>query len=82
MLPILSKILERILYKQVVNHTNRRNILPAIQSGFRSGHSTASTLADVCDDYLAAMDVGSVTTAITIDLSKAFDSTNHQLLMR
>nr|CAI5854689.1 unnamed protein product [Callosobruchus analis] len=80
-LPVLSKILERIVYKQIVKHINRHSILPSTQSGFRSGHSTTSTLADVCDDYLAAMDVGSVTTAIMIDLSKAFDSINHQLLI-
>lgn len=81
-LPILSKILERIVQTQLSKYFKEYNILPQIQSGFRKYHSTATTLAHVTDDILTQSDRGNSSALILLDFSKAFDSINTELLLQ
>lgn len=80
LLPFLSKVLERIVYQQVYDFLNQNSILPPCQSGFRKGHSTATTLLKICNDILKARDHKELTALILLDFSKAFDTINHELL--
>ncbi|XP_028172352.1 uncharacterized protein LOC114361498 [Ostrinia furnacalis] len=80
-LPCLSKVLEKIVCKQLTTYLERHNILPELQSGFRGGHSTAAALADVVDNLLAAQDRGMVSALLLLDFSRAFDSINTSLLL-
>lgn len=79
-LPVLSKIFEKILEKQIRVHLNNFNILPQFQSGFRPHHSCTTAMVNVVDDVLRASDAGKVTCLVLLDYSKAFDTLNHKLL--
>lgn len=79
-LPVLSKLLEKIMYAQIIIHVNKYNVLPSYQSGFRTKHSCATALLTILDDILEATDRGESTALILIDYSKAFDTINHHLL--
>jgi len=81
-LPILSKILERAVHNQLYDYLVCNNILSPCQSGFRSNHSTNTTLLDVTDYILNNMNDGNVIGAIFLDLKKAFDTVDHDLLLK
>lgn len=80
-LPVISKLLERAVASQLYRHLNRYGVIPAHQSGFRSGHSCATALLHITDDILRAWDDGKLTTMVLLDYSKAFDSLNHDILL-
>lgn len=80
-LPTLSKILEKIVHKQISDYLNTHNIMDEHQSGFRPGHSTATALLKVSNDIKLAMDNKKVTLMILLDLSKAFDCVDHDILL-
>lgn len=80
-LPLIAKIMEKCMEIQLKKFVNDNNILPAIQSGFRSGHSCSTALLKVSDDILTARDKGMGTILVLLDYSKAFDRVNHQLLL-
>lgn len=81
-LPTFSKILEKIMESQIKPFLDSNSILPKKQSGFRSGYSCASALADITDDILRASDDNKVSVLILLDYSKAFDMLNHDILLR
>lgn len=80
-LPALSKIIERVVCTQLTKHLESENIIPVLQSGFRSGHGTETALAKVTDDILSASDVGEGSILVLLDFSRAFDCLNHELLL-
>ncbi|CAH0555180.1 unnamed protein product [Brassicogethes aeneus] len=80
-LPVLSKLLEKIMNSQILKHVNHYDILPPRQSGFRKGFSCATTLLDVNDDILKDLDQGKTVALVLLDYSKAFDTINHSTLL-
>ena len=81
LLPVVSKILERVVHKQLSHYIQSYNLLASEQSGFRPKHSTVTSLIKVTDDWLNAMDNKLVTGAVFVDLRKAFDTVDHSLLL-
>ncbi|XP_072016559.1 uncharacterized protein [Amphiura filiformis] len=81
-LPIISKILERSVHEQLYTYIQENNILSSNQSGFRPNHSTQSTLIDVTDHILTGMEERKATGIVFLDLRKAFDTVNHDLLLK
>ncbi|CAG9137811.1 unnamed protein product [Plutella xylostella] len=55
-LPVLSKIVERVVYTQLSKYLEAENILPDMQSGFRGEHGTSTALAHVTDEIIQALD--------------------------
>lgn len=80
-LPVLSKLLERVVANQLTTYSNLNKILPACQSGFRKCHSTTTALLQVNDDIFRAWDSNLCTCLILLDFSKAFDTIEHKLLL-
>ena len=81
LLPIISKLLESHICIQLMLYFRSYNLIVSTQSGFRPHQSTASMLIKMTDDWLEAMDQGFYTGAIFLDLRKAFDVVNHDLLI-
>lgn len=76
----LSKILEKVIFKQLYTFVTSHNILPPSQSGFRKGFSTNTSLTNILDNIIRNTDNGLNTALISLDFSKAFDTINHALL--
>lgn len=79
-LPALSKILERIMDRQIRQFLNQYQVLPEKQSGFRANHSCESALACITDDIFRSVDANKISALISLDFSKAFDMLNHKIL--
>lgn len=80
-LPCVSKILEKLVNKQLINHLNVNGIISGTQSGFRSGYGCITATTKVLNDITSALDNKQHCTAIFIDLAKAFDSVDHNTLI-
>ena len=81
-LPVLSKLLERLVARQLLNYLNSKKLLPHLQSAFRAHHSTETAVVKVLMDILRALDAGDLTLLTLLDLSAAFDSVDHAILLR
>ena len=79
LLPVLSKIAERILYNQVYEYINPK--FHSYLSGFRKRHSCQDVLMRMTEDIRQSLDRGLTLGIIAIDLSKAFDCMPHGLLL-
>ena len=81
-LPILSKILERTVFDQLYPYLNSHSLIYEKQSGFRPNFSTSSALINVTEDWINAIDKGEYVGLIMLDLKKAFDTVNHDILIK
>ncbi|MGL1888436.1 MAG: reverse transcriptase family protein [Reichenbachiella sp.] len=80
-LSIVSKLFEKIVCEQLTEHLDSNNYLYELQSGFRSSYSTDSCLIHLSDYILKQQDKGHYTGMVILDLQKAFDTVNHQILL-
>ena len=81
LLPVLSKVAERIAMRQFNDYLTLHNRLTRHHSGNRSLHSTETLSLLVTDDIFRAVDSRQITAMVLIDLSKAFDSLCHSTLL-
>ena len=76
--PVISKIVEKVVCSQVDGYLNRNNFYSLEQHGFRQKHSTATALVSVNDSLMEAADRGDIRIMTLIDLSRAFDVVEHE----
>ena len=81
-LPIISKILERLIFYLIYKFLNDNSVLSKFQSGFRPKHSTLTSLIQMCDTLYENMDNGRLNGVVFLDMRKAFDSINHNILLQ
>ena len=81
-LPLLSKIIERIVHDQTEEFLSKNNLLYRFQSGFWKNYSTNTCLLHLTDKITTGFAKGLFTGMVLIDLQKAFDTTGHQILLK
>ena len=79
--PSISKIFEYVLLEQITNYFLDNNILSPQQYGFRSNHSTELAALNLVDELTYKLDRGIIPLNIYMDLSKAFDTLIHEILI-
>ena len=80
-LQYVSKLTEKVVFNQVYDHMVSNAIFPTLQSSYRQFHSTETALIKVMNDILLKMNSQHVTMLILLDLSAAFDTVDHRLLL-
>ena len=81
LLPIFSKIMERLIYDKVFDFLVRYEILFESQYGFRAGHNTTHATLDFVHVIEDAIESNNYAIGVFCDLSKAFDTLNHEILL-
>ena len=80
-LPVLSKLLERVMYNRVYDFLAKYDILINEQFGFRKSHSTSHGVLNLSNYVTNELDNGNFCLGIFMDLSKAFDTIDHLILL-
>ena len=81
-LTCLSKLLERAVHEQITGYLDSHHLLPETQSAYRKNRSTETATIKVMSDAYQAADAGLVTLLGLLDLSAAFDTVDHQILLK
>ncbi len=81
LLPAVSKILERLMYNRMMSFADKYSLLTRWQFGFRPYKSTQDAIARFVDNVTSNLDEHRDVCALFVDVAKAFDSLNHEVLL-
>ena len=81
-LALISKTIEKVVSAQLNTYLKDNNLLEPCQSAYRQGHSTETALVRVQNDIICAVGQQKAVLLVLLDLSAAFDTVNHQLLIK
>ena len=81
LLPIISKVFEKVVFLQLYDYFVKNKLLYESQYGFRKFHSTEFAALEFADKITLHLDQGKLPVAIFLDLSKAFDTIDHSILI-
>ena len=81
MLSNIEKILEKLMYKRLYAFLDYNNIIYDLQFGFMQQYSTSHALINITENIRKALDDGNIGCGIFVDLQKAFDTVDHQILL-
>ena len=82
LLPILSKILEKLIYATLSTFLEEHNVLNDLQFGFRKKHSTYMPVAHMHDEITKNLERNDLTCTIYLDLKKTFDTVSTEILLK
>jgi hypothetical protein len=80
-LPIAAKVLERVAARRLNEHIETVNALDPFQSAYRANFSTETALIKVISDFASVLDDGHAVVLISLDISSAFDTVCHEILL-
>ena len=80
LLPIFNKIFEKVIYKRMYDFAEQNKLIYERQFGFRARHSTNHALIGTTESITSQIDQGNYVGGVFIDLQKAFDTVNHDIL--
>ena len=80
-LPILSKVLERVMFQQLVTFMDANNFYNPNHHAYRSFHSTTTAMLQMYTTWLDALEEEDMAGVCMIDMSAAFDVVDNQLLL-
>jgi len=81
-LTYLSKLLEKVVHKQLVDYASENNLFAKFQSGYRKFHSCETAVTKIHNDVLIMTDKQENVVLLLLDLSAAFDTISHDLLLK
>ena len=81
-LPIFDKILEKLMYSRLISFLTENAILSTCQYGFRENHSTNLAILDLISKVQKSNENGNLSCVIFLDFAKAFDTVNHEILLK
>lgn len=81
LLPVLSKLLEKIVFNQIQSYFALNNLTSNYQHAYREGHSTSTALTQMTDDWQTDIDQQNMIGAVLLDFSAAFDVIDHSILL-
>ena len=81
LLSIINKIMEKLIAKRVLKFLNEHEILYEYQFGFRENYSTTLAITEIVENLLTELQNGKLVAGIYLDLSKAFDTVDHNILL-
>ena len=81
-LPIFSKVLERVVFNQIIQYLNSNNLLHPSHHAYRANHNTTTALIQMYDTWVNAYDDGELSGVCLLDMSAAFDIVDHSLLLK
>ena len=81
LLPAFSKVVEKLICKQMVNYLKETNYFDNLQSAYKKSHSTITALLNVTDDIYECLENSELVFLVLLDYSKAFDMANHRLIL-
>ena len=81
LLPVISKVFEKCVFNQLYEYFKKHKLFYTSQYGFRKAHSTELACLELVDRIFKELDRGELPIAIFIDLSKAFDTLDHRILL-
>ena len=82
LLPTYSKIFEKCMYNRMINYIDKHKILSPFQYGFQKHKSTTDALLSFTERIYNSLDTGNHAMSLFIDLKKAFDTVNHDILSK
>ena len=77
----ISKIFEKVIREQIMEYLNKNKLLSQVQFGFRKNFSATDALVYATEKIRKEIDCNQIVTAAFLDLSKAFDSISHEILL-
>jgi len=80
-LSVISKLLERVILRRLLEHFKVNGLLSSVQSACWKCHSTETAIVRVLSGILMALDCGDVAPLALLDLSAAFDTVDHHILL-
>ena len=81
-IPTVARVFERLIYEQLHSYLDNCNLICTQQPGFRPLPSTVTALIDLTNDWYVNIDRKNVNGVIFLDLKKAFDTVNHEFLLK
>ena len=82
LLPILSKVLEKVIFKQIVKYVEGNGLLHPSHHGSRANHSTSTAMIEMYDSWIDSAEGEEMAGVMMLDLSAAFDLVDHHLLLQ